>query len=279
MSIESVGEVGSSSRPNAGAGSFWPASSSGFPYRFALFGRFQAAHPEGSWPQFESRKLQQLMAYLLLYRERPHHRDALSSLLWPDSSPKQSRKNLRQSLWHLQRSAIAHSGEPALLFIREKDWIRVNLSNVWLDVAELEVAFEMARALPLELMNEAAAEAAMNAAGLYRADLLEGWEERWCVHERERLKLIHMALLERLVAFCEASNRLEAGFAYANLLLKHDPAHERAHWRVMRLHHLAGDRTSALRQFEKCRAALSQEFGVGPGRLTRSLYDEIRNSG
>jgi DNA-binding SARP family transcriptional activator len=47
----------------------------------------------------------------------------------------------------------------------------------------------------------------------------------------------------------------------------------------MRLHQLAGNRTGALRQFERCRTALDEELGVGPGRLTRSLYEEICRSG
>ena len=49
--------------------------------------------------------------------------------------------------------------------------------------------------------------------------------------------------------------------------------------RVMRLHHNSGNRTGALRQFEKCRTALDEELGVGPGLLTRKLYEEICASG
>jgi len=44
----------------------------------------------------------------------------------------------------------------------------------------------------------------------------------------------------------------------------------------MRLLYLAGDRTGALRQFERCRNALSDELGVAPGQRIRALYERIR---
>jgi DNA-binding SARP family transcriptional activator len=139
--------------------------------------------------------------------------------------------------------------------------------------------FSKVRTTPPERVRDAEARLIVGAVELYRSDLLAGWEEEWCVRERERLKAVYLTLLEKLVGWCETSNRIEAGLAYGDMLLKHDRAHERAHWRLMRLHQLAGNRSGALRQFEKCRTALDEELGVGPGRLTRSLYEEISTSG
>lgn len=257
----------------------WPARAVEYPYALALFGRFEARSNAGIWTQMESGRLQRILAYLLLYRERPHHREVLASTLWPGSSPQQSRKNLRQNLWHLQRIASANQQGRALPVLAEKDWVQANSSQVWLDVAVLDEAVDRVRAVPPERLSDGDAAGAMEAVALYRGDLLEGWDERWCVDERERLKSAYLALLEKLVGYCEASNRWDQGLAYGDQLLRHDPAHERAHWRVMRIHHLAGDRTGALRQFEKCRNALDQELGVGPGHLTRALYEEICSSG
>jgi DNA-binding SARP family transcriptional activator len=264
----------------SGAGGFsWPRPALACPYAFALLGRFHAHSAAGPWPQLASRRLQQIVAYLLLFRERPHHRDVLSSTLWAGSSTKHSRKNLRQSLWHVQRTQGEDNVPPTSLLLIDRDWVQVDLSVVWLDVAQLESAFDRIRLKAPEDMTEADAAAASGAVGLYRGDLLEGWDEAWCVQERDRMKGIYLSLLERLVGYCEATYRLDDGLAYGDLLLRHDRAHERGHWRVMRLHHLAGNRTGALRQFEMCRTALDEELGVGPGHLTRSLYEEICTSG
>ena len=256
----------------------WPAPALQYPYSFALLGRFHARTDAGPWPEMESRRLQQLVAYLLLFRSRPQHRGLISSTLWSDSEEKQARKNLRQSVWRLQRLSVQRYGEPARLLVAEKDWLQVDMSNVWLDVSALEDAYDRVRSLRPELLTDDDAEVAMAAVDLYRGDLLEGWEEKWCFVERVRLEAAYTSLLEKLLGYCEAANRLETGLAYGDLLLKKDPAHEPAHRRVMRLRHLAGDRTGALRQFERCRSALERELGVGPGHLTRTLYEEIRGS-
>lgn len=258
---------------------FWPARALELPYSFALFGRFSAKANHGDWPQLDSRRLQQILSYLLLFRDRPHHRDVLSVTLWPGSTHKQGRKNLRQCLWQLQRLQSRPPVGSEALLIAEKDWIRLNQAQVWSDVAEFEDVFSRVRTIPPERVQDGEAQLILEAVGMYRGDLLAGWEEDWCVRERERLKAVYLTLLEKLVGWCESSNRLEAGLAYGDTLLKHDRAHERAHWRVMRLHQLAGNRTGALRQFERCRTALDEELGVGPGRLTRSLYEEICRSG
>jgi DNA-binding SARP family transcriptional activator len=45
----------------------------------------------------------------------------------------------------------------------------------------------------------------------------------------------------------------------------------------MRLRYLAGDRTGAIRQFERCREALREEFGIAPGERTRLLYEQLKS--
>ena len=55
-----------------------------------------------------------------------------------------------------------------------------------------------------------------------------------------------------------------------------DPASERAHQQIMRLHHYSGNRTAALRQFERCVKALKEELGVEPAKKTHLLFEQIR---
>jgi hypothetical protein len=45
---------------------------------------------------------------------------------------------------------------------------------------------------------------------------------------------------------------------------------------MMRLHWLAGDRTAAIRQFDRCVAYLRTELGVEPAESTLALYERIR---
>ena len=62
-------------------------------------------------------------------------------------------------------------------------------------------------------------------------------------------------------------------------LLRTDCTHDRTHRQLMQLYALTGDRSMALRQFEQCRAALAQEFGVPPTEVTLALFEQSRAVG
>jgi hypothetical protein len=83
-------------------------------------------------------------------------------------------------------------------------------------------------------------------------------------------------MLDKLMCFCEARGKFELGLHYGSLVLRYDRAHERTHRQLMTFQYLSGDRTAALRQFERCAAALKEELGVKPDKLTAALYQKIR---
>ena len=47
----------------------------------------------------------------------------------------------------------------------------------------------------------------------------------------------------------------------------------------MRLYYLAGDRTNAIRQYERCVTALQEEMEIAPAPETVELYKLIRSNG
>jgi DNA-binding SARP family transcriptional activator len=110
---------------------------------------------------------------------------------------------------------------------------------------------------------------------LYSGALLDGWYHEWCLYERERFLTMYLAMCDKLIGYCEAESRYDEGVAYGLRILRHDRARERTHRALMRLYYLAGDRTGALRQYERCAAALSDELGVRPARSTAALYEQI----
>jgi DNA-binding SARP family transcriptional activator len=245
-------------------------------YLFCLFGQFQFRTSSGEWATVNGRKIQEVLAYLLLFRRRAHQRELLAGTLWGGSTTAQSKKYLRQSIWELRKTVVPTQGRHSTLLVVEPNWIRVNEACLWLDVAEFEESWTPLQKVRGEEMTDEQSASVRSAVALYRADLLEGWYQDWCVYERERLRAAYLSMLEKLLAFSEVKGKPEEGLAYGDILLREEPAHERAHWRLMRLHYLAGDRTRALRQYEKCQAALGDELGIAPGKRTRQLYEEIR---
>lgn len=244
----------------------------------SLFGDFHVHCGEQDLTSLYPRRLQELLCYLLLYRDRAHPRETLASLLWSDSSTVQSKKNLRQALWQVQTASNSGAGSPgASLLLADPDRVRFNPdADTWLDVALFERASGHAQGVPGQDLDAPRVQALREAVDLYRGDLLEGWFQDWCLYERERLQNMYLAILGKLMDHCEASEEYEAGLAYGTCILRIDGARERTHRRLMRLHYLAGDRTAALRQYERCVEALRRELAVKPATRTVELCEQIR---
>lgn len=247
-------------------------------FRVRLFGKLKVRRDGRKLTGLDSRKVQELFCYLLLHRDRPQPRETLASLLWGDSSTAQSKKYLRQALWQLQASLNSQS-EPikGRLLLAEPEWVRANpAADLWLDVAEFEQVFARVQGVPGQALDRPRVQALGTAVDLYRGDLLEGWFPDWCLYERERLQNMYLAILDKLMDYCETSARYEEGLAYGARILGYDQARERTHRRLMRLYYLAGDRTAALRQYDRCVEALHRELAVRPARRTIALYEQIR---
>jgi DNA-binding SARP family transcriptional activator len=203
----------------------------------------------------------------------------LAALLWGDTPTEKSRKYLRQSLWHLQtalRSREAAAADQILLV--EDNWVQLNTrSEIWLDVAVLEDTFAALKDKPGWELSTAEKDQMQVAVQVYGGDLLEGSYQDWCLFERERLQNIFLALLYKLMSHCEAHHEYEAGQVFGTRILNYDRASERTHRRLMQLHYMAGDRTAALRQYDRCVSALYEDLGVKPDKRTVELYEKIRS--
>jgi DNA-binding SARP family transcriptional activator len=245
----------------------------------SLFGRFTVDHHGRPFAAgLEARKVQELISYLLLYRGRCHPRESLAELLWGESSGPQSRKYLRQALWQLQSALKADDGaNDGDVLIVDSEWVGISDgADIWLDVAEFEGAYAEVQGKPGHELAPEVADRLAEAVKVYSGSLLESWYHDWCIFERERLQNIYLAMLNKLMVYSEATQQFETGLMYGQRILRCDRAHERTHRRMMMLHYLAGDRTAALRQYERCVAALDEELGVPSSKWTMNLYERIR---
>src|SRR5689334_10476044 len=145
---------------------------------------------------FAYNKARALLAYLAVEAERPHHRDALVGLLWPELPDSAARTNLRQALANLREAIGDASATPPFLLIA-RDTIQFNpASDYDLDVAAfaaLLAACETHAHRRLERCRSCAARMEQ-AIALYRGDFLAGFKvgesapfEEWLLRQRERL--------------------------------------------------------------------------------------------
>ena len=248
-------------------------------FRIHLFGRFRVEYGDESVEGLGTFKVQELLSYLLIHRNRPRPREALAALLWGDMPTDKARKHLRQALWHLQ-TALKSRNAAAVdqILIVEDHWVQLNTrAEIWLDVALLEETFAALKDKPGWALTAGEKDQLQAAVQVYEGDLLEGSYQDWCLFERERLQNIYLAMLYKLMRYCEAHNEYEAGQIFGTRILNYDRASERTHQRLMQLQYMAGDRTAALRQYERCVTALDEDLGVKPDKRTVALYEKIRS--
>ena len=241
-----------------------------------LFGRLSITYQSRDVAGLESTKVQELLCYLLLHRNRPHPRTTLASILWGDAcTTSNSRKYFRNALWRL-RSAMADIPASDGLIVADGDWVELKPVPVLsLDVTPFERAHSISRRKLASELTAADARDIDRAIQVYSGCLLANWNREWCVSARDRFHHHYLAMLDRLAEYQEIHVDHVSVLALAERLLESDPAHERTHRRLMRVYLKIGDRTNALRQYRRCVDALRNELGVEPGPKTMAVLARI----
>lgn len=243
-----------------------------------LFGRFTLLHSERTTTlEIGSQKARELFCYLLLNRKVDHHREKLATLLWPDARDNQARQYLRRALWQLQSSLSAHGIPVNNLFLVQDEWVRVNRTQIfWADVEQFNRAFHVASGKQGNELDTPVVHELESAATLYRGDLLENWYYDWCLIDRGCFREKYLIVLDKLIGHFASVADFESGIVYATESLRCDEAREITYRGLMNLYYGAGDRSGALRAFERCSELIDKEFGVKPDQATQDLYKSIK---
>jgi DNA-binding SARP family transcriptional activator len=254
--------------------------------QLSLLGTFCATLDGAALTTFGYDKVRALLAYLAVESDRPHHRESLAGLLWPEQPDQTARLNLSQALSRLRRALDDKRANPPFIDVTRQMLQFNQASDHWLDA----VAFTQALAgcekhahERLERCGECL-ERLEEAAALYRGAFLEGFSipdsapfEEWALLHRERLHRLAQETLHRLAACYEACGEYEKALPHAWRQVELDPWREAAQRNLMRLLALSGQRGAALAQYEVCRRLLAEELGVAPAEDTTALYERVRD--
>ncbi|MCR4405553.1 MAG: AAA family ATPase [Anaerolineae bacterium] len=222
---------------------------------------------------FKSNKVRALLAYLAVEADRPHRREVLAGLLWPDWPDRDALSNLRYTLANLRQVIGDRTAEPPFLLIT-RDTIQFNpASDYWLDVT----AF-------IDLIGLRDMSGLERAVAMYQGSFLEGFSvsdspafEEWALLTREQIGRQMLFALHSLAATYEQRGQYEQAQSRARRQVELEPWDEAAHQQLMRALALSGQRSAALSQYEICRRLLAEELGVEPAAETTRLYEQIRD--
>jgi DNA-binding SARP family transcriptional activator/predicted ATPase len=251
----------------------------------ALLGSFRVTLDDVPLTSFATDKGRALLAFLAVEANRPHRREALIDLLWPDHSPVAARNNLRQTLFQLRHTLATCPGPAPHLFVTAKEIQFDPASDHWLDVAQFETCLSASRTHHPsgQVLCPDCLARLETAAALYRGDFLSGFSlshcprfEWWQLLTQEACHRQALEALSMLVNSYDAKQDYGRVSRYACRQVELEPWRESAYRRCMRALALNGQRGEALRQYDICREQLAREMGVEPSAETTRLYQQIR---
>ena len=234
--------------------------------------------------QFRTDKERGLLTYLVWESHRPHRREVLGELLWPEREEGIARTNLRQALLGVRR-AVGDSTTPESFFNITNEFIQFNPSKqVWLDAAIFASHIKFAHSHAHRTLDDCpvCVQHLEDAVTIYQGDFLDTVFidsqpfQEWVVFKRETLFRDLLSALQTLTSYYDRLADYETARKFAVKQVSLYPLEERAHRQLMRLLVLSGQRAAALEQYQICRKLLMEELEVEPGPQTQALYEQIR---
>ena len=225
------------------------------------------------------RQLQNLMAYLIVFRNKTISQEAIINALWPDGcsgSPKNALKNLVYRLRNLLNAYdIPYAKELVAFQQGAYRWNNKLPSEV--DTEKFEQLKKMAQ--NSKLSEDLRVKSYLEAISLYRGDFLPVLcYEEWvvplvnyyrssylkCVHEASAL-LLKLKQYDSVVSICEQAVIV-------------DPLDEGIHRYLIFSLVKLGKQQKALEHYRYVRDLFYRELGVKPSKAMRDLYSEIAKS-
>jgi DNA-binding SARP family transcriptional activator len=189
--------------------------------------------------------------------------------------------NQRKPLYNAVTAARAACGSSDSIIAVGSNSLELNTNlamqgSVWVDALELIDSIDKAEQYESEDATSHAFETYKRALllvrkGEFASDSYETWVDAARDHIREKVRLATLAFGRLAIR----TGRFEDGIEEAVLQLARDPFDEEMHRLLMELYHEAGNRSAALRQFDKCRQMLRHEFDVEPEQQTIRLRQRI----
>ena len=243
----------------------------------SLLGAFAVTLDSQPVTSFESNKVRALLAFLAAEQSRPHGRERVAELLWPNQPAGAALGNLRHVLANLRRVLDDHLATPPYLLITA-DTLQFNpAADAVVDLTRF-VALTSVRAASSPTLA-----AYREALVLYRGPFLQGFTlddspdfGEWVAVVREQADRHLVQTLVRLADYSIEQGDYAQAVELTRRQVDLEPWNEEAHCQLMALLAVCGQRSAALHQFALCKRLLAAELGVEPQPETLALVEQIR---
>ena len=228
--------------------------------------------------EWKSRRSKALIKLLVAQDGQKVPRDIIIEALWPGPSSESSRLTLNSMLHRVRKllepDTAPDKREPCIL--QEGNLLGLNHEIVWTDISQFLSHLEAAVRMKHGNERKKAVEEYEKAFALYQGDFLpQDLYEEWAAKARDRIRLACFKALEDAGEISDSlGDKNRAALLYEKLFHA-DLCNEKACCWLMSWHLAAGQRSEAIRTYERCQRALSRELDVEPDARTKTLYRSI----
>jgi DNA-binding SARP family transcriptional activator len=219
-----------------------------------------------------------LASFLFSYPDRPHRRERLADLFWPELDAERGRRALNSAVWRLRKLMAPASENNDGRNLRTLGAETLLERTPWLDIDSW--ALQQATAFALGVPEGTLAPEKLDdiAAALYRYEgpFLDGDDGDWILEERERLHSQFVRGTLVVVRGLARDLRYHDAIPLARHALRFDPFREELVRLFIIMLALDERRFEAIRYYESWSNSLRKELDISPLAATRAVLDEIK---
>ncbi|THF78765.1 BTAD domain-containing putative transcriptional regulator [Cohnella fermenti] len=235
--------------------------------RIRCFGRLRVETENGAAIKWRTSKTEELMAFLLHHRGETVSRDRILDCLWEEVPVDRAGAQFNTTA-HYLRKALSQLGFDGIIQHVE-DGYRIDRSRLDCDLDE----WDRLLAAQSQIDDSKLQDFANELVQLYREGYMAGASYEWAEPTRVRAESECVALLLRLHERELKQERYDAAAQLLRHALARDPLNEYIHELLIQTLVQAGDRFSAIKQYEALRKMLQTEFRLEPKEAFRRLLD------
>ena len=219
-----------------------------------------------------------LASFLFTYPGRPHRRERLADLFWPELDAERARRALNSAIWRLRKllaSDPESQGGDSLQTVGSET---VLAPAPWLDIdaSALEHAATFVLKQPSALEDPETLRRVAEILHRYEGPFLDGDDGDWILEERERLHSLFLRAATLVVSRLGLADQYHEAIRLARRALLFDPYRKELVRTLITLLALDERRCEAIQYYQTWSKSLKAELDIGPLPATRRAMDDIR---
>jgi DNA-binding SARP family transcriptional activator len=219
-----------------------------------------------------------LASFLFAYPGRPHRRERLADLFWPELDAERARRALNSAIWRMRKLLASEPGSAG-----GRNLLTIGTETIlerapWLDIdaTALQEAATMALRQPETLLDHNKLNHVAAVLHRYEGPFLDGDDGDWILGERERLHSLFLRTATMVVCRLGAAGLYDDAIALARRALRFDPYREELVRNLLTLLALDERRSEAIQYYHSWSKSLKTELDILPLPATRTVVEEIR---